>query len=255
MALSCPSLSIFLVVLLGLFDAVTGRAEVRVFIQDSNGLACVNYSCTAGEIVRAFALDVSIDRGQIIGISGFFRGVSTAGATGYGIFPGSFRDHIVVGASTNINWNTNDYTPLAAVPSDNPNGTLPGLNSSGVTLEFGGLWDPSNPEAIPGPTGTLCVLTLSQPAYVTVTANVVRGGIVSAAPDSLINPVFTPGAIGPAVISAAVQNGITTVLFNGGELQTASAVSGPWTGTGDVSGTYTEPFQTNQTRFYRVRSP
>src|SRR5579859_3818756 len=126
--------------LIGLLLSATGRAEVRVFVQDSNSLALIKYECTGGELVRAFALDVSVDQGQIIGISNFLRGPSTAGATGYGIFPASFRDHLAAGAGTNVNWAASDYTPLA-VPADAPADTLPGLNSSGVTLEFAGLWD------------------------------------------------------------------------------------------------------------------
>jgi hypothetical protein len=74
----------FVVVLL---LVAAGRAEVRVFVQDSNGVALVKYECTSGEVVRAFALSVSADQGQIVGISDFLCGPSAAGATGYGVFP------------------------------------------------------------------------------------------------------------------------------------------------------------------------
>jgi hypothetical protein len=232
----------------------SSRGEVRIFVQDSNGVALVEYQCTAGELVRAFALDVSVDRGQILGVSGFFRGDSKTGATGYGIFPASFRDHINVGTGTNIDWSTSGYTPLA-VPADSPGDTLPGLNSSGVTLELGALWDPTVPAAAPGPAGTLCALTLSQPAQVSVAANVSRGGVVSAFPDLVITPVFIGTPVGPWITSAIIQNGLMNVLFNGGELQSATSVLGPWNDTGDVSGNHSESFGTNRTRFYRVRSP
>lgn len=116
----------------------TAFAEVRVFVQSSNAVARVNYECTAGEVVRAFALDVSVDTGQIIGISDYFRGLSTVENQGYGIFPASFRDNITVDPWNNINWNASEYTPLA-VMADNPVDTLAGLNSSGVTLELGGF--------------------------------------------------------------------------------------------------------------------
>jgi len=240
--------------LIGLLLVPSGRAEVRVFIQGTNGVALVKYECTAGEVVRAFALDVSVDRGAIVGISGFFRGASTARATGYGIFPASFRDHIVVGSATNIDWSGSNYTPLAN-PADSPGDTLPGLNSTGVTLEFGGLWDPTISAAIPGPMGTLCALTLSQPANVSVAGNVNRGGVVSAFPGTTVQPVFIGGPVGPSITSAALQNGMMTVLFNGGELQTATALDGPWVDTGDLSGSHIELVGTNQMRFYRVRSP
>jgi hypothetical protein len=230
------------------------RAEVRVFIQDSNGVASVNYQCTAGEVVRAFALDVSVDRGQILGVSNYFRGQSVAGATGYGIFPASLRDHITIGSGTNINWNVSGYTPLAAV-GDNPGGTLPGLNSSGVTLEFGGVWDPTQPAAVPGPAGTLCTLILSQAARVSVAANTSRGGVISAIPGVFISPIFTGAPVGPAIINTTLGNGVITILFQGGELQTASGVNSQWTDTGDVSGQHTESLGTNQLKYFRVRSP
>jgi hypothetical protein len=240
---------------IGLLLVAVGHAEVRVYIQNSNSntVALVNYECTAGEIVRAFALDVSVDRGQIVGITNFFRGKSVAGATGYGIFPAAFRDHIAVGDGTNITWNAPDYTPLAVL-ADAPQNTLPGLNSSGVTLELGGLWDPTDPSAIPGPAGTLCALILSQPANVSIAGNTTRGGVVSAFQESATKPIFAGTAVGPLITISAAQNGVITVLFTGGELETATAVAGPWTDTGDASGNHTELVGINQTRFYRVRS-
>src|SRR5579859_3681003 len=111
-------------------------AAVHVNVVDTNGVAWIEYRCDAGEVVRAFALDVSVDRGEIIGVSNFFSGVSTSVAQGYGIFPASFRDHVTVTSGTNANWSAPGYSPVA-VPADAPAGTLPGLGSSGVTLEFG----------------------------------------------------------------------------------------------------------------------
>src|SRR5579864_4403002 len=79
--------------LTALLLAAPVRGDVRVLIQNSNSVAWVNYECTAGELVRAFALDVSVDSGQIVGISNFFRGPCTASAAGYGIFPASLRPY------------------------------------------------------------------------------------------------------------------------------------------------------------------
>ena len=238
---------------LDLIVPVPAQGEVVVSVQDSNGVAWIHYECTAGEVVQAFALDVSVDRGRITGISGFFRGPGTATATGYGVFPASFRDHVVVGSGTNIDWGSSDYTPLAN-PADDPAGTLPGLNSGGVTLELGAFWDPTVFAAIPGPTGTLCALSLSQAATVSVAPNTSRGGIVSAFSGAAIQPVFVGGAVGPLVISTSIQDGVITVLFHGGELQTANSVDGPWTDTGKLSGNYTETMDGSPMRFYRVRS-
>jgi len=243
-----------LTLFLGLTLAFSGRAEVRVFIQDSNGVALVKYECTAGEIVRAFALNVSVNQGQIVGVSDFFRGPGNVESTGYGIFPASFRDHLAA-EGTNIDWTSSDYTPLAVV-ADSPGDTLPGLNSTGVTLEFGGLWDLNAPTAVPGPTGTLCSLQLSQPARVSVAANLSRAGVVSAFANTAIAPVFMSALVGnPTLTSATLQNGQMTILFQGGQLQTAPSINGPWTDTGDVSGDHVENVGASPTRFYRVRSP
>ena len=104
--------------------AASARSAVNVVVQDSNGVATIKYECTAGEVVRSFALDVSLDKGRIVGISNFFRGVSGVGAQGYGIFPAAFRDHVTVSSGTNANWDVSDYTPLAVV-ADSPGNTLP----------------------------------------------------------------------------------------------------------------------------------
>lgn len=246
------ALRICLGLLLGTMLAASARADVRVFVEDDNGVAWIKYACTAGEVVRAFALDVTVDRGQITAISDFFRGESQSGATGYGIFPAALRAQFTLVAGTNVDWNASDYTPLATV-ADAPTGTLPGLNSAGVTLEFGGLWDPTVPAAIPAPSDTLCALHLSEGANVTVTTNAVRGGVVSAFPDIPVQPVFTGGFVGPAILSATLQDGVMTVVFKDGELQSAPSVDGPWTDTGETSGTYVETLGTEAMKFYRVR--
>ncbi len=243
-----------LALLIAFLTATSARGEVRIFVADSNGVATVNYECTAGEVVRAFALDVSVDRGQVVGIADFFRGQSATGATGYGIFPASLRTQLLGTTGTNIDWNASDYTPLADV-QDLPSGTLPGLNSSGVTLEFGGLWDPSLPAAVPGSAGMLCSLKLSQGAKVSIAPNLGRGGVVSAIPGTLIAPVFSGELVGPAIINATIAGGSINILFKGGELQAATSIDGQWTATDNVSGNYTESIGTNQLRFYRVRVP
>jgi hypothetical protein len=224
---------------------------VRIFVQDTNGLASICYQCNAGEVVRAFALDVSVDRGQVIGVTNYFRGMSTAAAQGYGIFPASLRDRVTVSSGTNANWTTNGYSPLA-VAADSPAGTLPGLNSSGVTLEFGALWDPTVPAAIPPASGMLCALVLSQAANVTIAPNAARGGLIPAPLDVTLIPQFAGALVGPAILNTTLVNGLLTVLFQSGELEAAPSITGPWTGTGNTSGTYTETLGPQPMKFYRV---
>ena len=242
--------------LLFLLVAFSAPAGVNVFIQDSNSVAWVKYQCTAGEIIQAFALDVTVDKGRILAVSDFLRGPSTAGNTGYGIFPASFRDHLTVGPGNSVNWNVAAYTPLA-VPGDNPGGTQAGLGSPGVTLEFGGLWDVATPSAIPGASGTLCALTISEQATVSVSANAARGGVVSTNPAVVLSPSFTSAVVHPplpAITGFSVTNGVVQVTFSWGELQTAGSISGPWTSTGNTNGLLTE-LTGDSNKFYRVRGP
>ena len=233
--------------------AASAQATVRVFVQDTNGVAWIKYQCTAGEAVRAFALNVTVDNGQIFDISDFLVGPSLPASKGYGIFPASFRDHAIVNSGTNVSYDLTQYNPLAVV-ADSPSDTLPGLNSSGVTLELGGLWDPSIPSAIPGPSGTLCALHLSRAANVSIVANNSRGGIILSPPD-IISPVVFSGSFVDAdaiITSEAISNGLLTLTFKGGELETAPTVTGPWTGTGNTNGVYTESIGATVTKFYRV---
>jgi hypothetical protein len=224
---------------------------VRLFVQDDNGRAVIHYECTAGEIIRAFAIDVSVDQGQIVDVLDFHRGPSTVTAPGYGIFPASFRDNIKVSNGIDADWSPAGYTPLAVL-ADNPNDTLPGLGSRGVTLEFGGLWDPTIAAAGPAPAGVLCSLGLSGPAKVSISPNTSRGGIVSAFAELTIVPEFTGALVGPGILSVKYQNGLTTIVFQDGQLQRADSATGPWEDTEETSGTFTES-STNQIQFYRVQ--
>lgn len=246
---------ICLELILNCLMAASACAEVRVSVREENRAASIQYECTGGEVVRAFALNVTVDRGQVTGISNYFKGESTPAAQGYGIFPAAFRDHITIGAGTNINWDIPEYTPLAVV-GDRPADTLPGLNSSGVTLEFGGLWDPTLLAAAPPATGTLCTLQLSQAANVSVAANLSRGGVLPASSDITITPVFTGTFVDPAlpaITGLTLTNGVISITFVGGELVSAATLGSTWEGTGQTNGVYTESVGQGVSKFYRVR--
>lgn len=234
--------------------AISAAAEVRVFVEDIHGRAWIKYACTGGEVVRAFALDVTVDKGQIIGVSDFFRGESTAGGRGYGIFPASFRDHIAITSGTNADWNASDYTPLGVV-ADRPDDTQPGLGSPGVTLEFAALWDVDDPAALPDSAGVLCSLQISERAVVSIAANQARGGVVSALSEAALAAVFNSAIVDPSVVISGISlsEGIVTITFKGGELETAASPLGPWTSSGNSGGTYSEPVGTGGARFFRVR--
>jgi hypothetical protein len=159
-------------------------AAVRIIIEPDGQMAAIKYE-TDGEKVRAFALDVTVDAGAIMGISDFIRGESTAANPGYGIFPANFGRYITVDAETGevSAWDVNDYTPVAD-PCDP--GALGGLGTGGITIEMGALYyppDDSSPNA-PGNSGLLCKLTLSAETNVTVTLNEARGGVVLTNPET-----------------------------------------------------------------------
>ena len=230
------------------------QAEVLIYVEPEAGAARIRYHCNAGEVVRAFALDVSVDRGRIIGVSDFFRGESTSEDRGYGIFPSAFRDHIPVGQAAGIDWLTPGYIPVATA-SDRPEDTLPGLGTSGVTLEFGALWDPLEPGAIPDSQGALCTLQITRGANLTLAANQSRGGVVAVHPDMTLAPVFVGGFVQPPQITGfSISNDVLRVTFAGGELETSPDPNGPWSGTGNVGGEYFSQVADGINRFYRVRS-
>jgi hypothetical protein len=170
-------------VLAMLLLATPAWAAVRIVVESAGDTAAIKYA-TDGEKVRAFALDITADKGVITGISDFIRGESTAAQPGYGIFPANFSRYITVNPDNGevAAWDVNDYTPVAD-PCDP--GALGGLGTGGITIEMGALYyptDDASPNAPPN-SGTLFKLTLSEPAGLTVTLNEVRGGVVLTDPE------------------------------------------------------------------------
>ena len=235
--------------------AGSASASVQLYVEEHLGKACIQYRCTAGETVRAFALDVRVDAGAITNVSDFFRGESTAGARGYGIFPTALRDYISIIPGTPINWDRPGYTPLAR-KSDLPAETLDGLNSAGVTLEFGALWAPEEPATLPPSSGMLCALHLSQAARVSIEVNRARGGVVSVLGTPLV-VTLTSALVDPSVTitGATLTDRVVRINFKGGELETADQIEGPWTSTGNTTGIYSELPNLTRVKFFRVHRP
>lgn len=224
---------------------MAAEAEVRVYVEDKNGVAWIHYECTAGEVIRSFALDVAVDRGQISGITDFFVGTCSVASKGYGVFPAAFRDHVAttVTSGTSANWSVSGYNPVASV-TDAPADTLAGLGTSGVTLELGALWDPALPEAAPASSGTLCALQLSQGAHVSVAANASRGGVVASPDGNVVVPTFAGADVGP-LPEIAIEQSDGSSLNDGASKDFGSVVLGSSrsftltiknTGTADLTG-------------------
>ena len=83
-------------------------------------------------------------------------------------------------------------TPLA---DPNDPGSLGGLGTNGVTLEMGALY--ADPADAPGSEGVLCMLTISEPATVSVALNTIRGGIVLNDATSAVEPVLSSADVVP----------------------------------------------------------
>jgi hypothetical protein len=173
-------------VLAALLFTTPAWAVVRITVEPSGKTATINYA-TDGEKVRAFALDITVDKGVIVDINDFIQGESTKEKPGYGIFPANFARHITVNPDTGevAKWNIKDYTPIAD-PCDP--GALPksGLGTYGITIEMGALYyptDDSSPNA-PLNQGKLFKLILSEQAKLTIKLNEARGGIVLTNPDT-----------------------------------------------------------------------
>ena len=169
--------------LAALLVATPVMAAVHITVESQGSTAAVKYA-TDGEKVRAFALDITVNKGKITAISDFIRGESTKEKPGYGIFPGNFGRYITVNPDTGevASWDPNQYTPVAD-PCDP--GALGGLGTNGITIEMGALYyptDDSSPNAPPN-SGTLFKLTLSEAASVSVALNEARGGVVLTNPD------------------------------------------------------------------------
>lgn len=123
------------------------------------------------ELVRAFALDVSVDAGVITEVNDYAVGDDNGG---YGIFPANFSLFINVdpdGTVPENEWEDGDYTPVA--PGTDP-GALGGIDTNGVTLELGALYETQ----APGAEGTLCSLTVSENCHVSLALNGMRGNVV-----------------------------------------------------------------------------
>ncbi|MCK5473710.1 MAG: hypothetical protein KAI59_06720, partial [Planctomycetes bacterium] len=154
--------SIIFVLAMCLFAAPAMAAVDITCSDDGSGVVTVSWDKNAEpNMVRAFALDITVDNGATI------TAVNDVNVD-YGIYPGSI---VIVGGAV-----TEDGSPVADV-NDGPAGTtLPGLDSNGVTVEMGSLYvgDGNAPDA----SGDLFTFTVDGDCNVTIVENVVRGGVV-----------------------------------------------------------------------------
>lgn len=191
----------FVVTLAVLLLAGSAWADVTISVVDNgDATADITYNVTSGPLVRAFALDITVDVGTIDGISGYIKGESTEADPGFGIFPANFARHITVDAGTGdvADWDIADYTPVADAADP---GALDGLGTAGITVEMGALYSPTDDASTEAPpaSGTLCTIALSGPATVALAENAMRGGVVltdaTAAAVTLVGGEVTSGPV------------------------------------------------------------
>ena len=146
-------------------------AAVTITATDlGDGVVAIDYSSDETELVRAFALDITVDAGTIDAISDFAVGDDN---NGYGIFPANFSRYITVDPATGevSDWSVAGYSPVA---DGNDPGALGGLGTNGITIEMGSLYDTKAPAT----QGRLCTITCSETCLLTVTTNATRGNVV-----------------------------------------------------------------------------
>jgi hypothetical protein len=136
--------------------------------QVSDCVVEVSYNAeTEAELVRAFALDITVDAGTITAVD--------CVNTDYDIYPGSIQ--------IDENGNVTDAGSCAC-DSSYP-GTLGGIGTSGVTIEMGSLYE-VGVEDPPAKLGALVRITVDASCNVSIAENAIRGGIVMEDPDQVV---------------------------------------------------------------------
>jgi hypothetical protein len=139
------------------------------FSCDSNdaGVVTVYFVDNTCDQLRAVGLDITADGGANITAVG---DVNPA----YWVYPGSI--------DINESGVIEGYGNAVADVCEYPTGTLPGLNSYGVTAEMGSLY--SGDSNAPDDSGILLTVTVDNDCNVTVAHNDRRGGVVLEDPDA-----------------------------------------------------------------------
>jgi len=156
-----------------LLFTVPAWAEVLIECSCDEGVVTVSYDASSESPmkVRAFALDITVDKGTIVAVD---ANVATYDPS-YGIYPGS----IVI-----VDGEVNDPGTAVADPCDHPD-TQPGIGSSGITVEMGALYDPPDDANGPPSSGVLLQFTVSDDdACITIVENDSRGGVVMTDPNA-----------------------------------------------------------------------
>jgi len=153
--------------------AVPAMATVTIDAVDQGGTVDITYAVSDANLVRALALDITVDGSVVItGVTATIEGESTAAAPGYGIFPGSIEIDVNV-ASPTYGEVISYGSPLAPAGDPGAAGDVPG---TAITVELGSVYvgDANSP----GTSGIALSIAYTGTGTLTITENAIRGGIV-----------------------------------------------------------------------------
>lgn len=142
-----------------------------------------------GNLPRAFGVDITVTDGNIIACIPAMIGECTVSVRGFGIFPGTID---IAGDGT-----VNNYGSPAAPPG--ATGALGGIDTNGITIEMGSLYEEPN---APPLSGILCTIVITESCTVNIAGNAARCGVGSEAkgvvmedPAEDVNVVYVPADV------------------------------------------------------------
>ena len=117
-----------------------------------------------GNLPRAFGLDITVTDGNIVAVIAAMEGECTATVRGFGIFPST----IVINDQV-----TPPVISFAGTPLSTVQPALGGLDTNGVTIEAGSLYQEPN---APDLSGVICTIVVTKSCIVRIAGNAARCG-------------------------------------------------------------------------------
>lgn len=171
--------------LLVLAIAMPAMADVNIGLTRDANVVTIDYECTAGEAVRAFALNVDVNNG------GFIVGSVVPNTDDYWVYPTNMTFTIVDGNTV-----VDEYgSPIA------------GESNAGGVLEMASLYGENDPcrQDAPPSSGILCTFAIdancaiAESFTVSLDLNAQRGGVVLEDPDAAVTVNLPSDLVVPCI--------------------------------------------------------
>jgi hypothetical protein len=171
---------VFALVVLLFAAPVLATVTVTATVEPNTPYVVISYT-SDGNMPRAFGLDITVSDGNIIACTPAMEGECTVSVRGFGIFPGTIDIDDQVTPPV-----VNTYgTPVAPAGA---RGALGGIDTNGITIEMGSLYEGPN---APPLSGDLCTIEVSAACTVSIAGNAARCGVEgSEAPGDAIGVVM-----------------------------------------------------------------